>query len=421
MDNWVDLSTLPRRKDGKISWIDCNNNKVSFQYMGFKGSFLVIKRISRRSILINFEDHEYTINPNSILQCNLLSFVRFAKLYCGDNEQCVQQSENNQLKSYTFNVKDCIDYHGFSLVIIKQIILRQFYTGYICEFSKDKHQFIITDYALRHNMIDIFLRKNGIEIGCNDLWTVKPRVAEMLVNPEEGFIYKAKSNKHALFKCPKCHKIVGQKIISSVSLLDHVSCPYCSDGVSYPNKFMANILDCLNINYKIEHNFDWCNFPSYYNQKKIISGKYDFVIEDMKLIIEMDGGLGHGNKIHSKSNKTLEETVYYDKQKDILAINHGYTIVRIDCNYTNSNLRFTYCKDNVIKSISNYFNLSSIDWNEIDKKCQNSNVIKCIDLYKNGYSPIEISKILKCDYTTIIKYLHKGEELHMCKFFPHAR
>ena len=122
----------------------------------------------------------------------------------------------------------------------------------------------------------------------------------MLVNPDDGYIYGQFSNIKVSFKCPICGRVNGEKYISSVSKYG-LSCKFCSDGISYPNRLMASLLSELKIDYDSECYFDWCKFPDYNDLSKYTYGKYDFVIETQKIIIEMDGGLGHGNPTHSKS------------------------------------------------------------------------------------------------------------------------
>ena len=40
--------------------------------------------------------------------------------------------------------------------------------------------------------------------GINDLWTTCPEVAQLLLNPEDGYKLTKSSGKHVDFKCPNC-------------------------------------------------------------------------------------------------------------------------------------------------------------------------------------------------------------------------
>lgn len=79
--------------------------------------------------------------------------------------------------------------------------------------------------------------------GVNDLWTTDPQVAGMLQNDVDG--YKSRYSKEKVnWICPKCSNVIYQKTIWNI-VSGGLSCPCCSDGISYPEKMMANILDSL--------------------------------------------------------------------------------------------------------------------------------------------------------------------------------
>lgn len=164
-------------------------------------------------------------------------------------------------------------------------------------------------------------------------------------------------------KCPSC----GYEDYYN---LNHVSrrgfsCSFCSDGISYPNKFMRNVLSQLNIKYITEFSPDWAN------------GRfYDFYIPSKSLIIEMDGALGHGNK---SFDKTAEETLLIDKEKDKIATEHDILVIRIDCKYKSSESRYSYVKSNVINS--NIWTLLHLNSNSVD--CNKCNEYKTSNLIYN--------------------------------------
>ena len=57
------------------------------------------------------------------------------------------------------------------------------------------------------------------------------------------------SSKKIEFVCPCCNKIYVRSICDIVRS-GSVPCVTCSDGFSYPEKFMANVLSQLNIDFK---------------------------------------------------------------------------------------------------------------------------------------------------------------------------
>lgn len=158
--------------------------------------------------------------------------------------------------------------------------------------------------------------------------------------------------------CPNCKEKQSKLIsIDKIYINKGISCEYCSDNIKYPNKFMANVLKQLDINFEREYTPKW-----------IGSKFYDFYIPSMNLIIEMDGGLGHGKEMHKLSKQTKEESKAIDDYKDEQARLHDIKVIRIDCDYGNYlNKRFEYIKTNILCSkLNKLFNLNLIDWNECD-------------------------------------------------------
>ena len=130
---------------------------------------------------------------------------------------------------------------------------------------------------------DVYVDEKA-DSGETDLWTTRPDIAQLLVDPEDGYLYSQFSHKKIKFLCPICKNQFLQD-------LNHVSqrglsCPNCSDNISFPNKFMREILLSLNVDFEPEYSPIW-----------IKPKRYDFYFEhnNKKYIIEMDGGLGHGN------------------------------------------------------------------------------------------------------------------------------
>ena len=74
-------------------------------------------------------------------------------------------------------------------------------------------------------------------------------------------------------------------------------------------------------------------------------------------IVEMDGGLGHGNVNYIGEVDT--EGRYVDNIKNDLANKHNITLIRIDCFYKALEERFEYIKNNIlISDLKNILNLT---------------------------------------------------------------
>lgn len=245
-------------------------------------------------------------------------------------------------------------------------------------------------------------------VGETDLWTVRPDVASLLLNPEHG--YKLKSNSHFKtdFVCPNCNSILKNKIVRNVSKRG-LQCSVCSDGISYPNKFARAMLQQLNVHdIEYEWNPNWLK-PYFYDNYFIYNG--------IEYVLEMDGGIGHGNVTYKTQEKDIDG-LQRDIFKDNLALDHNIVVIRIDCNYCNNN-RFEYIKNNIVNSIlADIFDLSMINWNECDKLAQSSMIYRVAEMYNNGMTVKEIIDITGYGHTTIHKWLKHAAEINLCIYSP---
>lgn len=128
----------------------------------------------------------------------------------------------------------------------------------------------------------------------------------------------------------------------------------------------------------------------------------------------MDGDFH--NKVHSKSEYTIDDIKEIDKKKDILALKNGITMIRIDCSISEFDYIFNSIKNSILDKL---FVLSKIDKVEINKKAYSSNIVDACKLYMTKTKDLNsISKILHIPYGTIYNYLKKGAEIGLCNYDP---
>ena len=222
---------------------------------------------------------------------------------------------------------------------------------------------------------------------------------------EQMKIYMPNSMRKVELCCPQCN---CSKKITPADLLHYgFGCLHCSDGVSYPNKFARAFVEQLPV-FNIQNEFspEWC----------IIDGnkcRYDVYFEynNQCYIIEMDGGLGHGNKTFSNSKDVAG--ILRDKEKDRLAQKHGILVLRINSQISERE----YIKSSIIKSeLNNLFDLTNINWEYCDKQATSSNVYEAASLWNDGLSIKSISNILHVHTATITRYLKRANKLGLCNY-----
>lgn len=240
----------------------------------------------------------------------------------------------------------------------------------------------------------------------NSIWASEHRnYFSKYMTEEQMKMYMPNSMQKIELSCPSCNH---KKHIAIVDLLHcGFGCLYCSDGVSYPNKFARAFVEQLPV-YDIDNEYspDWCII----NNNKC---RYDiyFKYNNQEYIIEMDGGIGHGNKKFNSANDL--EGALKDKEKDRLAQEHGINLIRIDSKESNRE----YIKKSILISrLYELFDLTNIDWDYCDRQATKSNVFETSALWNKGLSIKAISEKLHVHRKTIRDYLMRANKLGLCDY-----
>lgn len=264
------------------------------------------------------------------------------------------------------------------------------------------HTFNAQPNNIFHGQTCPYCSNKKILKGFNDIDTLRPDIAELFVNENDKYENGISSSKRVWFKCPNCGD-KSLKIIKNIVNRGY-SCSKCSDGISYPNKFIRCLLEQYNLECDFEWQPKWLK-PYYYDAH--------FVLNDKHYVVEMDGGLGHGNK-DFKGGKSTTKT---DEFKDNIAHNHNVIVIRINCNYSYDIDRFEYIKNNIIKSeLSDILDLSICDFNKCNNFALSSFIIKAAKLYNEGKSSQEIQKVLKCSISTVYNWLRIATQNGLCNY-----
>ena len=232
----------------------------------------------------------------------------------------------------------------------------------------------------------------------NCLNTLRPDLIKYLKNKKDGEKVTLHSEVVLDLKCPICgyEKKTTAKEFNRYGF----TCPICSDGVSFPNKFIRNMLIMLGVDFIPEWSPEWVG-------KK----RYDvmFIHDGQTIIVEMDGAF------HTKESQynTLEQNQKTDKEKERLALENNCKLIRIDCTESNAQNIFK----NILKSeLSEILNLKDFDWKECGIKSSKSLLVEVCKYYNEHPEKTskELSSIFKISRDTVLTYLRKGKELGIC-------
>lgn len=279
-----------------------------------------------------------------------------------------------------------------SILLQEYVPNKQIFHVYIDGYTKTQYD-IISVTSIRNCKIGRLLHKKIID--------TNPELVRYFVNSDDAKKYSRQSNVIAAVKCPICGFIKNQYIYNLYQ--DGFSCPQCSDGKSWPEKFMFNIFNQLNIDFKTEvtkhdKGFEWINGEY----------RYDFYFQNKNInyLIETDGAF--------HNDKNIQEI---DRIKDNLAIMNEMKIIRIDCKYPKVSERFEYIKNNILHSdLRNIFDLSLVNWDIANDAALDSNIRIAAKLWSDGLSVTEISNNLKICFKTTREYLHIANKIGLCTY-----
>lgn len=272
---------------------------------------------------------------------------------------------------------------------------------YIC--LKCKYKSEINEYNLKNGQrCGVCYGKQTLK-GYNDIATTHPEFIKYFVNVEDTYKYRAGSNKKVLMKCPDCGNEKYMEVNKMVQY--RFSCPACSDGISYPEKFITNVLKQLDIDFKTQYSPEWADTRRY---------DFYFIYKNKEFIIEVDGGQ-HNIKYSKKSYfESLERQKIIDKEKERLANIKNIALIRIDCRIS----ELEYIKKSTLASqLSKLFDLANIDWLKCHEFACSSRVREVCNLWNKQVKDVgRISKTLGLHRDTVRKYLKQGNKLSWCDY-----
>lgn len=236
--------------------------------------------------------------------------------------------------------------------------------------------------------------------GINDMWTSNPSIAKYLNDAEDGYKYKSGTCKMLDFKCPDCgtvFKQIPQRLFGSYG---KITCPCCSDGVSYPEKVVGTLLSTLGIKYiwqftKNRGGDTWCG-----------KYKYDFYLCDYNIIIEVHGMQHFEDGFF---NYSLSDIQTNDSLKKEIALQNGISdYIIIDARMSD----FDWIKEQIYNSrLNTILNLDSVDIDKWKNLSLKTNLILIAQDWNDGLSFREIVNKHQIDRHTVRSHLLKCENL----------
>ena len=231
--------------------------------------------------------------------------------------------------------------------------------------------------------------------GVNDIATTNLELFSILKDKEDGYKYRMNSNKKVWFVCPKCKQELYRKI--SLVNTNGLGCSCDSNVASYSERFLFAILKQINVQFYYQ-----------YSVKGFRNYRFDFYVPSFnKMLIELDGGIGHGKESMLLDPNEFINSTHRDEEKNDYARNNGFVLLRINCDYLDIRNRFDFIKSAFEQSeLSKYINFHSIDYLECHKYSLGLKVIQIAEAWNKGIRGYkELKKHFNMNRSTIRRYL----------------
>jgi very-short-patch-repair endonuclease len=234
----------------------------------------------------------------------------------GCNKCGVERTANIQRKTLDAFIKQCKDIHGTDHYNYNEVEYVNDFTdvNIYCNIHKKMFSQAPSSHLSGSGCNDCGTEKRSklkIELASSKFWVVANKDGRFDFSK---FVY-TKSNEPSTIICMKCNAHF-QSYPSNY--LSGSGCPFCK------NKTEVKLYKSLCHTFKTERQikYEWCK-----NMKTNCHFPFDFVIEDYKIIIELDG-IQHFQKVKHFRN-TPEEQRKRDLYKQKCANDNGYSVIRI--------------------------------------------------------------------------------------------
>lgn len=402
------LEDFPRYQFGEfkgcIDWQGLNNNIIRFEYKDMSGTFL-IKYFDKNTekILVEYNGKE--------IWCHRSTFKR-------NNISRIIGSINEEFR-YNIGDKYITNNSDFTIIDRKMLGNKKMYKYKCnkCGFDASKPTYYkgnLVDYWVAETNLKKKItcpccgkKKTYAQEGINDITTTDPwMIPYFQGKSDEAKRYLSGSEEKKIFICPNCHKLKDKEMyIFTLHKLKTISCPFCSDGFSYPEKFVICFLKQLQEPFIPQYSPKWANRK-----------RYDFYLPNTNIIIEVDGGIGHGKKTYDNQKDTVGKQI--DNYKDDIAMeNINCVVFRVDADVSSKE----YMKNSLLKTFDNIFCMDYINWNECEKFALGSILIDVCNAFNSQNNIPNIAKTFFISEKTVRKYLDIGRNIGLCNDYRKNR
>lgn len=387
VNNKIYVEHLPKKLFGKdretIDFEKSIGIPIKFEYMEITG-ILHIEKCEYKCVYVKYKDNElYKIDKYSFLNCGIGKLIKYTSI------------------DFLFNVGHLIKDSKREFLLTDRYMKGRYktyrYTCNICGWDNGE----IDEYNLKRGIGCGCCSNKTVVLGINTIYDTDPWMLKFGLSEEDSKKYTKCSGKKVEICCPNCQE-KHRVLISNLYKQKTFRCG-CSDNKPFPEKFIYSMLKQLYIEFVSEVRFDWSKVI--FNEKERWC-RYDFVIDN--LIIEVDGAW------HKTDNKlsglTAKDSIFIDSEKDRLANENGYKLIRIDASKSDMD----FIKENILNSeLSSLYDLNLVNWSKCLEYSLGNRIKEIAEFRKNNMNlPMsEIAKNFNVSVDSMNIYMNKAHQL----------
>lgn len=385
-----------------INWAESEGCIVPFQYEDICGELEIVKYLDNK-LIVRYNNKTFWDKPikcGNLLNCKIGSYI------------------GKKTTDFKLNIGDIINTNNRDLVIIDREYRNNPYNEgkklkyykYKCNKCKNEDWILESVLLTQEVGCNACCKFNSkAKLGINTIWDTDRWMCDFGVSEEDAKTYTSSSGEHINITCPHCGN-VKRISIDNIYSAKSVSC-VCSDDISYPEKFIASVLNQLDVKFQTQLNkstFKWCD-----------KYRYDFYLSEHNMIIEAHGGQHYRE---TGRGRTLIEEQENDRiKKELALVNDIEHYIVIDCRYSD----LEYIGASILNSeLNELFELSNVDWNKCEEFAL-KNVVKEVCEYWNQKEDWETTGTIADNNKwgisvrgTVSRYLKKGAKYGWCNYDP---
>lgn len=225
----------------------------------------------------------------------------------------------------------------------------------------------------------------------------------LLKDKDDANKYTVWSNEKTYFICPECGEVL-YKQICDVYRRRSLQCK-CGDSISYPNKFVFDVLKQCNVNIDTEHIFNFAK-----------DKRYDIFLPDYNIIVE-NHGIQHydASKFFKKETEEIHKNDIFKKE---VALKNGISkYIELDCRESSLEwIKHSIISSGILDILK--INKETINWKQADIYATSSLVVKAAKMFNDGMMQKDIASEMNLSTNTIRSYLKKATQLGICNYTP---